>query len=76
MRPRRRKEPSLLTCGEENGSQTAGGDSAGWRTFNSAGGSFRWRYGSKVCSGGGGVGGGSSSKRRIGALGLGVADQW
>jgi hypothetical protein len=36
MRPRRRKEPSLLTCGEENGSQTAGGDSAGWRTFNSA----------------------------------------
>jgi hypothetical protein len=62
-RSRRRKEPTLVTCGGENGSQTTGGSS------------FQRRSGSKVHSGGGGVGGGSSSKRRIGVGGLGEVDQ-
>jgi hypothetical protein len=72
---RRCKEPTLLTCGGENGSWTAGGDCAGWMTFNGGGGSFQQRSSSKVHFGGGGVGGGSSSKRQIGVGGLGKVDQ-
>jgi hypothetical protein len=59
-RSRRCKEPTLLTCGGENGSQMVGGDGTVQPDFNGGGSSFRWCSGSKVRSGGCGEGGGSS----------------
>jgi hypothetical protein len=73
-RSRQRKEPILLTCGGENGSQRANGDGVVRPDFNSGESSFRRCSGSKNYSGDNGAGN-DSSKQRIGARGSGEAVQ-